>query len=68
MAFCNQERIQVIVVFSGIAQDRYRRQHEPRDEQQFRIQDGCLVLADGQLPAVRDITDPVRLGMHQAAP
>ena len=38
-----------------------------RDEQEFRIQDGCLVLADGRLPAVGDITDPVTLGVHRAA-
>ena len=67
VAFCNQERIQVIVVFSAGWQDRYRRLLRHLDEQQFRIQDGCLVLADGRLPTVRDITDPVMLGVHQAA-
>ena len=40
----------MIVVFSAVWQDRYRRLLRHRDEQQFRIQDGCLVLADGRLP------------------
>ncbi len=57
----------VIVVFSVMWQERYRRQVQRRDEQEFRIQDGCLVLADGRLPAVSDITNPVTLGVHQAA-
>ena len=57
----------MIVVFSAVWQDRYRRLLRHLDEQQFRIQDGCLVLADGRLPTVRDITDPVMLGVHQAA-
>ncbi len=57
----------MIVVFSAGWQDRYRRLVRHLDEQQFRIQDGCLVLADGRLPKVRDITDPVMLGVHQAA-
>ncbi len=57
----------MIVVFSAGWQDRYRRLLRHLDEQQFRIQDGCLVLADGRLPKVRDITDPVMLGVHQAA-
>ena len=39
----------------------YRHGPEPGREQ------GCLVLADGRLPAVRDITDPVMLGVHRPA-
>jgi tetratricopeptide (TPR) repeat protein len=58
----------VIVVFGGIAQERYRSQPERRGEQRLRVHDGCLVLADGDLPTVRDIADPVRLGTHRAAP
>jgi tetratricopeptide (TPR) repeat protein len=58
----------VIVAFSGIAQDRYRRQHERRELQIFRVQDGCLVLANRKLPVVREIADPVRLGTHRTAP
>src|SRR5215472_10372090 len=57
----------VVVVFSAVWQERYKRQVQRRDEQELHIQDGCLVLADGRLPAVRDITDPVMLGVHAAA-
>ena len=56
----------VIVVFSAIAQNRYVSQVQRRDEQEMRIQDGCLVLPHGRLPAVGDITDPVTLGVHRA--
>ena len=58
----------VVVVFAAVWQDRYKRVAERRDEQSFRTEDGCLVLADGRLPAVHDITDPVLLGVHRAAP
>ncbi len=57
-----------IVVFAGIVQERYRSERERRGEQRLRVHDGCLVLADGDLPLVRDIVDPVRLGTHRAAP
>jgi tetratricopeptide (TPR) repeat protein/membrane protein YdbS with pleckstrin-like domain len=57
----------VVVVFSAVWQERYRRQIQRRDEQELHIRDGCLVLADGRLPAVHDITDPVMLGVHQTA-
>ena len=56
----------VIFVFSAMRQQRYQRQAQRRDEQDFRMQDGCLVLADGRLPLVRDITDPVLVGVHRA--
>ncbi len=54
----------VIVVFGATWQERYCRRVQRRDEQEFRLQDGCLVLADGRLPAVREITNPVVLGVH----
>jgi tetratricopeptide (TPR) repeat protein len=57
----------MVVVFGAVWQDRYKRLAERRDEQSFRIEDGCLVLPGGRLPAVRDITDPVLLGVHKAA-
>ena len=57
----------VFVGVGAVWQERYKRLLQRRDEQEFRIQDGCLVLPDGRLPAVRDITDPVRLGVHRAA-
>lgn len=57
----------VIVVFAGIWQERCRRIMQRRDEQEFATQGGCLVLADGRLPAICDITDHQMLGVHQAA-
>jgi tetratricopeptide (TPR) repeat protein len=58
----------VVVVFGAVWQDRYKRLAERRDEESFRTEDGCLVLADGRLPAVRDIADPLVLGVDRAAP
>ncbi len=55
----------LIVVLGGVAYDWHRGQQEPRQEQTFRVHDGCLVRADGDLPLVRDMTDPVRLGVHK---
>ena len=48
--------------------ERYQRLARRREEQGFKIEDGCVVLPDGRLPQVRDITDPVLLGVHKAAP
>jgi hypothetical protein len=56
----------VVVVFSAIWQQRYQRQTQRRDEQDFRVQDDCLVLADGRLPLVRDITNPAALPAYAA--
>jgi hypothetical protein len=58
----------VVVAVGAVWQDRYRQVAQRRDEVGLRTEDGCLVLADGRMPAVRDITDPVRLGVHRAAP
>lgn len=57
----------VIGVFSLIWLDRYRRMALRSDEQELGVQASCLVLGDGQLPTVRDVTDPVKLGVNQAA-
>ena len=57
----------VVVVFAAAWQERYRRMVQRRDELEFRLQDGCLVLADGRLPAVHEITNPLVLGVHPAA-
>jgi membrane protein YdbS with pleckstrin-like domain len=58
----------VVVAFGAVWQARYAQLVQRSDEQAFRTQDGCLVLARGRLPRVRDITDPVLLGVHKAAP
>ena len=58
----------VVVVFSAVWLERYKRQVQRREEQELDVQKVCLVLADGRLPAVGDITDPVILGVHPAAP
>jgi tetratricopeptide (TPR) repeat protein len=58
----------VVVAVGAVWQDRYRQAAQRRDEVELRTEDGCLVLPDGQMPEVRDITDPVRLGVHKAAP
>jgi hypothetical protein len=58
----------VVVAVGAVWQDRYRQAAQRRAEVGLRTEDGCLVLPDGQMPRVRDITDPVRLGVHKAAP
>jgi len=57
----------VVVAVGAVWQDRYRQAAQRRDEVGLRTEDGCLVLPAGQMPRVRDITDPVRLGVHKAA-
>ena len=58
----------VVVSVGAVWQDRYRQAAQRRDEVGLRTEDGCLVLPDGRMPEVRDIADPVRLGVHRAAP
>jgi hypothetical protein len=57
----------VVVVFGAAWQEWYRQERQRRTERDFGIQGGCLVRADGPLPAVRQVTDPVVLGVHPAA-
>ena len=57
----------VVVVFSAVAQRRYGDLVQRRDEQALHFEGGCLVLPNKRLPAVRDIRDPVTLGVHRAA-
>jgi tetratricopeptide (TPR) repeat protein len=57
----------VVVAVGAVWQQRYQRVAERSDQQEFRVQNGCLVLADGRVPAVGDIRDPVILGVHRAA-
>jgi hypothetical protein len=49
-------------------QERYKKIAGRRDDQAFAVEDGCLVLPGGQLPAVRDVTSPLLLGVHKAQP
>ena len=57
----------VVVGIGAVWQQRYQRVAERRDQQEFRVQDGCLVLAGGRLPTVRDMSDhPLTLGVHQS--
>ncbi len=58
----------VVVALGAVWQQRYIGLLQRRDEQAFKTEDGCLVLADGRLPRVGDITDSVLLGVHKAAP
>jgi tetratricopeptide (TPR) repeat protein len=58
----------VVVAVAGVWQERYKRVAWRRDEQLLQIGEGCLVLASGRLPRVREITDPIRLGVHPSAP
>ena len=58
----------VVVTVGAVWQDRYRRRRSAAMRVGLRTEDGCLVLPDGRMPEVRDITDPVRLGVHMAAP
>jgi hypothetical protein len=55
----------VIVVFSAVWQERYRRQVRRDDKLLAKVRAGSL-LRNGDLPKVRDITDPVELGVHRA--
>jgi hypothetical protein len=57
----------VVVAFGAVWQQRYTGLLQRRDEQAFKTEDGCLVLADGRPPRVGDITDSVLLGVHKAA-
>ncbi|MFC0550393.1 tetratricopeptide repeat protein [Planotetraspora thailandica] len=56
----------VVVAVSGVWQERYKRIATRHDETAMKLQDGCLVLADGRLPKVSQVDDPIRLGVHPA--
>ncbi|MBV9143441.1 MAG: tetratricopeptide repeat protein, partial [Pseudonocardiales bacterium] len=49
-------------------QEHYKRVAQRRDEQSWKVEDGCRVLASGRMPRVREITDPIGLGVHPSAP
>ncbi|MEU5867255.1 tetratricopeptide repeat protein [Nonomuraea sp. NPDC047529] len=56
----------VAVAVSGVWQDRHKRIATRRDEAEFMLQDGCLVLPSGRLPRVSQIDEPIKLGVHPA--
>lgn len=57
----------VVAAFGAVWQARYLQIIERRGEQAFRTEDGCLLLVNGKLPKVRDLTDPIALGVHKAS-
>jgi len=52
----------IAVAVGAVWQDRYKRQAQQRDERLSKIE----LLLDGRLPKVRDISNPVQLGVHPA--
>ncbi|MFJ4519728.1 tetratricopeptide repeat protein [Streptomyces sp. NPDC088810] len=56
----------VLVAVAAVWQERYKRAAQQRDEQTLKIESGCLVLPNGQLPTVAQAADPLRLGVHPA--
>jgi tetratricopeptide (TPR) repeat protein len=56
----------MFVAVGAVWQQRWQRQAQRRDEQDFGVEDGCLVLFDGRLPTVGEISDPVLVGVHRA--
>ncbi|WP_405087755.1 SpoIIE family protein phosphatase [Microbispora sp. NBC_01389] len=56
----------VVVVLGAVWQERYKAAFARQDAARHALQDGCLVLADGQFPRVNQIRDPVALGVHRA--
>jgi tetratricopeptide (TPR) repeat protein len=58
----------VVTVAAGVWQNRYKQVAQRRDEQSLKVEEGCLVLASGRLPKVRQIRDPITLGVHPSTP
>jgi hypothetical protein len=55
------------LVAAGMWQERFKRLVQRRDEQRFKVVDGVLLRA-GRVPTVRQVTDPLPLGVHPSAP
>ncbi|WP_405142636.1 tetratricopeptide repeat protein [Sphaerisporangium sp. NBC_01403] len=58
----------VLLVLASFWQDRYKRIISSQDEVAKKLKDGCLTLASGKLPKVRQITNPITLGVHPSIP
>lgn len=56
----------VAVVVAAVWQERQRRMAARRGGTALRTRDGCLVLADGRLPKVGQVGDPIAVGVHPA--
>jgi Flp pilus assembly protein TadD len=52
---------------AGMWEERFKRLVQRRDEQRFKVVDGVLLRA-GRVPTVRQVTDPLPLGVHPSAP
>ena len=57
----------LVVGLGAVWQARYLQLVQRRGDEAFRTEDGCLVRADGSLPKVRDLIDPLLLGVHKAS-
>ncbi|GLY39611.1 hypothetical protein Amsp01_056350 [Amycolatopsis sp. NBRC 101858] len=57
----------IAAAFVKVPADRYQRLAARRDEGDLSVLDGCLATSRGDLPQVRQILDPRRLGVHPAA-
>jgi tetratricopeptide (TPR) repeat protein len=55
------------VAVAAVWQERYSRAAQRSEDRFLKIENGCVVLPTGTLPRVRDMTDPISLGVHPAA-
>ncbi|MET8335107.1 tetratricopeptide repeat protein [Streptosporangium canum] len=56
------------LVAAGFWQERFKRLGQRRDEQRFKVADGLLTFRSGRVPKVRQVRDPLPLGVHPSAP
>jgi tetratricopeptide (TPR) repeat protein len=56
----------ILAATAGVWQDRLRRSTQRRDDLQYGVIDGCLVLR-GRLPKVHAVDNPTWLGIHPSA-
>ncbi|WP_133061551.1 tetratricopeptide repeat protein [Streptosporangium minutum] len=56
------------LVAAGFWQERLKRLGQRRDEQRFKVADGLLTFRSGRVPKVRQVRDPLPLGVHPSAP
>ncbi|MET8008186.1 tetratricopeptide repeat protein [Nonomuraea glycinis] len=56
------------LVAAALGQERFKRLAQRGDEQRFKIADGLLTHKTGRVPKVRQVHDPLPLGIHPSAP